>query len=749
MAESEKIQFEVTLENGQFKISAKEITDALSNIGKGASKGGAEAASGMNTIGKALGGLQSAFKAFMAIAVVKYIVDLGKAMIEASERAHKNRIAFETLTGSSEKATKIMKDLRSFVDQTNFKLPGLQDTAKQLLAVGVSQEKLIPTLQHLADASQGSQERFETLAFSYSRAAATGMVTFRELRTLTANQVPIVGALAQTMGMTEAQVVKLAKSGKIGFKELDTAIIKMTTGTGVFAGNMARYADTFSVKMEILKRSLTPAIAKGGSFLEDSLKGFVDLMIKGAEPAGKLTTIIEAVGRALAFIAEVGNEVVIALGGLWAYINKGYYTAKLWMSEIKALNVRESQADIKASLQKANDDLKYYEEQAKKSSERMDKIFGKTKEKGFKGSGITAKPLGEGGAEESGAAAVNRIIMSSLPKDTGMKIVDDIVAGLQRITKAKEELQKLVEKGEISQSDADKAMRFITGVNSAGIIMQTAQNVIATVADTYKQLGDMQVQHLDERKKLGEAWLDYMLQQQLAEAGISQKTKSQQYEEELRELQKQYSRESSVIGRQNLKKQIQQKQQNKKEEEIREEADKRKNLWDAYMEVIKHQLMVRNFYRQQQMQMATVGMQGAMGMMTAFTAGIQTIPVPIWAGIALGAAMAAVVGALMGANLGMIAAQKPPMFAGGGYIVGSDQGTYYNGIIAGERNNTEIVANISDPIQSAKAREALGTDKPTVIINVHGHITDSRGFMRLIKDTFAANNISLRPRGAY
>lgn len=67
----------------------------------------------------------------------------------------KSEIAFTTMLGSEEKALSMLKDLTDFAKKTPFELVGIRDSAKQLLAMGITQEKMIPSLKALGDISAG------------------------------------------------------------------------------------------------------------------------------------------------------------------------------------------------------------------------------------------------------------------------------------------------------------------------------------------------------------------------------------------------------------------------------------------------------------------------------------------------------------------------------------------------------------------------------------------------------------------
>lgn len=76
-------------------------------------------------------------------------MDQAKAVLVLGGNLEQSEIAFTTMLGSEEKALTMLKELTDFAKKTPFELVGIRDSAKQLLAMGITQEKMIPTLKAL------------------------------------------------------------------------------------------------------------------------------------------------------------------------------------------------------------------------------------------------------------------------------------------------------------------------------------------------------------------------------------------------------------------------------------------------------------------------------------------------------------------------------------------------------------------------------------------------------------------------
>ena len=74
------------------------------------------------------------------------VATLGVAAVKLAGDFEQTTVAFTTMLGSGEEAKAFLEDLADFAKKTPFTLPGVEKSARQLLAVGFEAEELIPTL---------------------------------------------------------------------------------------------------------------------------------------------------------------------------------------------------------------------------------------------------------------------------------------------------------------------------------------------------------------------------------------------------------------------------------------------------------------------------------------------------------------------------------------------------------------------------------------------------------------------------
>lgn len=220
------------------------------------------------------------------------IAAAGAFSLKAASDVEQLNVAFTTLLDSEEKAKQLTKDLIDFAARTPFTIPGIQRNAKQLLAMGIEADKILPTLKSLGDVAAGVGADLSRVARNFGQVRTQGRLTRRDLNDFAIQGIPLVGALAKQFGVTEKAIFDMVSEGKIGFKEVEQAFINMSSKGGKFFNLMEKQSQTL-----------------GGLF-----SNFVDNLFKGAAAIGEVTVEalnLKAVFRALnSFLEKAVNTFV-------------------------------------------------------------------------------------------------------------------------------------------------------------------------------------------------------------------------------------------------------------------------------------------------------------------------------------------------------------------------------------------------------------------------------------------------------
>lgn len=197
----------------------KRLDKSINNVKK--------SAKGLAIIGVAFGGLSAIF--------LKQAGDIEQV-----------EIAFETMIGSAEKAKDLMVDITEFAAKTPFQLTGLIQSSKQLLAFGIASEDIIDTMRTLGDIAAGvGKDKLPNIVLAFGKIRTKGKATMEELNILLEAGVPVLDALASKFGVTTQELFKMVTAGKVGFEDVNEALVNLTTGTGKFAGLMDKQSKSF------------------------------------------------------------------------------------------------------------------------------------------------------------------------------------------------------------------------------------------------------------------------------------------------------------------------------------------------------------------------------------------------------------------------------------------------------------------------------------------------------------------------
>lgn len=191
---------------------------------------------GINVIKSSLKGL--------VVSLAASAASVGFLLREAGQD-EQTRIAFETMLGSAEAMEQKLRELDEFAVRTPFTLKGIKASAKQLLAMNIEADNLLPTLKFLGDVSAGLSVPLSRLALNFGQVRNQNKLTGRELRDFAIAGVPLLDELAKNLGKTTAEITKMISAGDVSFEHVEAAFISMTTGSGRFADLMTKQSKSF------------------------------------------------------------------------------------------------------------------------------------------------------------------------------------------------------------------------------------------------------------------------------------------------------------------------------------------------------------------------------------------------------------------------------------------------------------------------------------------------------------------------
>lgn len=264
--------------------------------------------------GLALGyaGIQGLSVAFenTAVAGFKY-----NAMLEQSE------ISFATMLGGADKAKKMLDDLQQFAAVTPFEFKDLQKNAKYMMAMGFQANELIPSLRKIGDAAAGlglsGSEGIERIIRALGQMRMKGKVQAQEMMQLAEANIPAWQMLADSMGMTTAQVMDMSEKGLVPAEGAIKAIID---GMGAkFPDMMEKQSQSFNGLMSTVRDNLDMTFGKVMKPLfEDFTQNIMPDMVQSITDFSNAVSAGGFGAGLRTLIPENLQGIIVGLTGAWA-----------------------------------------------------------------------------------------------------------------------------------------------------------------------------------------------------------------------------------------------------------------------------------------------------------------------------------------------------------------------------------------------------------------------------------------------
>lgn len=201
------------------------------------------------------------------------LIGFGKEAVLMADRLHQANIAFTTMLGSAEKASSFLKDLQAFAASTPFEFPGLQQSAKKMLALGFSAEQVIPTLTNVGNAVSGlggNQQVFDRIILAMGQMQAKGVVSAGEMKQLAEAGIPAWQALAKEIGVTVPEAMAMVTKKQIDAQTGLAAI--QADMANRFGGLMQKQAQTITGVMSNLNDTIGFIMTDIGVEIVEGLK---------------------------------------------------------------------------------------------------------------------------------------------------------------------------------------------------------------------------------------------------------------------------------------------------------------------------------------------------------------------------------------------------------------------------------------------------------------------------------------------
>lgn len=234
-------------------------------------------------------------------------VSIGKTGFEYNMMAENSQVAWETLLGSQGKAITMLKDVSKFARNTQFDTEQVDMMAKYMHNAGLQGKSLFNELTKVADVSGAfnipAQEALE-LTRQMSQVRQAGVAYTEDLNVLQDRGVPIFKAISEQLGITVADVRKMASDGKITSDIYLSAFDKVAKGV---AGSSKKQSQTMSGMWSTLKDNLKMI---KGALTADLFKNFKNTLKSVMPIIETFTSTLSDKGLKEAFVSLIPKSLI-------------------------------------------------------------------------------------------------------------------------------------------------------------------------------------------------------------------------------------------------------------------------------------------------------------------------------------------------------------------------------------------------------------------------------------------------------
>lgn len=348
------LAFKATLDIDDFNVSAQAMERHIKDFSNTAAQEAAEVEESFQQMAQRAGQY-----------ITYYLVGQGmnnlvSSIVSVRGQFQQLEIAFGTMLHSEEKATAFMQQMVNTAAKTPYDLMGVAEGAKQLLAYGVSAEKVNDTLVRLGNIASGLSIPLNDIIYLYGTTMVQGRLYAQDVRQFTGRGIPLVQELAEKYHTTAKGIDEMVSAGKIGFPDVEEVLNKMTNAGGQFYQLMEKQSSSLTGQIANLQDAWDSALNSLGEKSEGALSAGIESATYLVEHMDDVVRILKSVAIAYGSVKAATILASVATKGYTgiAVLDNAARTAKLALMKAEAILTGEvsNQKKAMAAAEKANYD---------------------------------------------------------------------------------------------------------------------------------------------------------------------------------------------------------------------------------------------------------------------------------------------------------------------------------------------------------------------------------------------------------
>ena len=232
-------------------------------------------------------------------------------------------VALETLLGSADEASRVLKNIQQQSKVSPFDTKQLLNANRYLIAADISADEAMETINNLSNAvamAGGGNYELDRMAINLAEISNNGKAAEKDLRQFSAIGIPLMKILSEMTGMSTE---KLKKNG-VTYEQLAEAL-KYASSEGqryyqgqekmsnTLTGSINKLKKTFQEFLGELTEGLMPILKKATSRLQELTDSFKELTPEQKEMILKIGLIVAALGPLLIIVGKI----TVALGAIF------------------------------------------------------------------------------------------------------------------------------------------------------------------------------------------------------------------------------------------------------------------------------------------------------------------------------------------------------------------------------------------------------------------------------------------------
>ena len=264
--------FKATLDIDDFNVSAQAMERQIKDFSNSAAQEAAAVEESFQQMAQKAGQYISYYL------IGQGMNNLVSSIVSVRGQFQQLELAFGTMLGSTAKATDLMQQMVDTAAKTPFDLMGVAEGAKQLLAYGVSADKVNDTLVRLGNIASGLSIPLNDIVYLYGTTMVQGRLYAQDVRQFTGRGIPLVKELAEKYHTTADNINAMVSAGKIGFPDVEEVLNKMTNAGGQFYQLMEKQSSSLTGQIANLEDAWDSALNSFG----EQTEGVLSAGIQGA-----------------------------------------------------------------------------------------------------------------------------------------------------------------------------------------------------------------------------------------------------------------------------------------------------------------------------------------------------------------------------------------------------------------------------------------------------------------------------------